>query len=143
MKKILGLMGTLGTIVSSGSFVVACSDNTTEKVKTVEDLIAEYNNKNDRLDIILLENDKDDWTNYKETLFLYADLYAISYEIILLNPDWKPEEGKRFYVASKEELIELLNALKKQVTENPILPNGQNVSQEFTNYIDSLINKYE
>ncbi|AGR41699.1 hypothetical protein [Spiroplasma taiwanense] len=143
MKKILGLMGTLGTIVSSGSFVVACSDKTTEKVKTVEDLIAEYNNKSDRLEIILLEADNNNWTNYQEALFLYSDLYAISYEIILLNPDWKRGVKNTEYVDSKEELIEELETEKKYWMENSILPNGQNVSQEFLDYIDKLINKYK
>ncbi|AHB36619.1 lipoprotein [Spiroplasma apis] len=149
MKKLLGILGAMGMIASTGASVVACGNkssngpgsDTEVNANNIDEKVKEYQKKLDRYNELQEKANKEKFTKDEkiEWIKLVVDILVMNYEICQIDKSKLPDDMTfGAAIETKEKLLKDLNENKSDEVKREF----EDIWDEVVGYIDAAIAKY-
>ncbi len=148
MKKLLGILGAMGMIASTGASVVACGNkssngpgsDTEVNANNIDEKVKEYQKKLDRYNELREKANKEKFTKDEkiEWIKLVVDITVMNYEICKIDKSKLPYDSEFPATETKEKLLKELNKMKGDELKQEF----EDIWDEVVGYIDAAIAKY-
>ena len=122
MKKLLGILGAMGMIASTGASVVACGNkssngpgsDTEVNANNIDEKVKEYQKKLDRYNELSEKNNKEKLTKDEKSEFakISVDIQVMNYEICKIDKSKLPYNSEFSALETKEKLLKQLKVMK-------------------------------
>ncbi len=151
MKKLLGILGAMGMIASTGASVVACGNkssngpesDTEVNANNIDEKVKEYQKKLDRYNELWERKKGNGAALSKDEKIEFAkiivDAMVMDYEICQVDKSKLPHDASYPAIETKEKL---LKELKEQKDDEELKEYFKEILDEVISYIDGAIAKY-